>query len=98
MVWIEERSGSNNYLACWKQNGKNVSRKSFHSIRHALVSAARSNSSLSADLVRAVVGHESEEVEQQYFTPDISEKGRMLEAMEEYISPAVSLSPYSRFA
>lgn len=81
-----------------KGDRKNVSRKSFHSIRHALVSAARSNSSLSADLVRAVVGHESEEVERQYFTPDISEKDRMLEAMEEYISPAVSLSPYSRLA
>lgn len=79
-----------------KGDRKSVSRKSFHSIRHALVSAARSNCSLSADLVRAVVGHESEEVERQYFTPDISEKDRMLEAMEEYISPAVSLTPYSR--
>ncbi len=24
MAWIEERSGSNNYLACWKQNGKKI--------------------------------------------------------------------------
>ena len=82
-----------------KGDRKSVSRKSFHSIRHSIVTAARSVSSLSADLVRAVVGHESEEVERQYCTPDIREKERMMEAMERYIDPtAPALKPYTRTA
>ena len=24
MAWIEKREGSNNYMACWKQNGKKI--------------------------------------------------------------------------
>lgn len=72
---------------------KNVSRKSFHSIRHTLVSAARSNATLSADLVRAVVGHESEEVERSYFTASMEEKSRLLRDMEEYITTPAPINP-----
>lgn len=77
-----------------KGDRKSVSKKSFHSIRHSLVTAARSVPGLPVDLVRSVVGHESEEVERAYFNPDNQAKDRVLEAMENYIAP--TLKPYNR--
>ncbi len=51
-----------------KGNRRAVSAKSFHSIRHTVVSMLRSNSSIAPDITRAIVGHDSEEVERAYFT------------------------------
>lgn len=45
-----------------------VSPKSFHSIRHAVVSLLRADGAFSADVVRDAVGHDSEAVERGYFT------------------------------
>lgn len=45
-----------------------VNAKSFHSIRHSVVSFARSSAELTADMVRETVGHMSEEVERGYYT------------------------------
>ena len=44
--------------------------KSFHSIRHTVVTLLRSSNLFSADVTREVVGHDSEEVERAYFTLD----------------------------
>lgn len=44
-----------------------ITPKSFHSIRHTVVSLTRNNPTLSADAIRATVGHLSEEVERGYF-------------------------------
>lgn len=61
--------------------------KTFHSIRHSVVSILRSNPSMTADMVRAIVGHDSEEVERGYFTADIETKRGGYTALEEIISP-----------
>lgn len=82
-----------------KGKRKNVSSKSFHSFRHAVVSALRSDSSISADLSRAIVGHDSEEIERAYFTASQADKMRGLDVIARAISPESSaLKPYSRTA
>ena len=48
-------------------NRNATSRKSFHSIRHAVVSIARENPTLTPDIVRETVGHQNEGVEQGYY-------------------------------
>lgn len=45
-----------------------VSVKSFHSIRHTVVSCLRADGAFTADIVRDAVGHDSEAVERGYFT------------------------------
>lgn len=45
----------------------NVSPKSFHSIRHTVVSMLRSSNQFSADVTREIVGHDSEQIERGYF-------------------------------
>lgn len=45
-----------------------LSQKSFHSIRHTVVTLLRSSNVFSADVAREIVGHDSEEIERQYFT------------------------------
>lgn len=44
------------------------STKSFHSIRHSVVSCLRADGAFTADVVRDAVGHDSEAVERGYFT------------------------------
>lgn len=51
-----------------------VSEKSFHSIRHTVVSLLRGDASLSADVIRDAVGHDSEEVERGYFTATMEQR------------------------
>lgn len=48
-------------------HGNATSRKSFHSIRHSVVSIAREDPALTADIVRETVGHRQEGVEQGYY-------------------------------
>ena len=47
---------------------RNISKKSFHSIRHTVVSMLRSSMLFSADIAREIVGHDSEAIERAYFT------------------------------
>lgn len=47
---------------------RRVSEKSFHSIRHTVVSMLRSSTMFTADLAREIVGHDSEAIERAYFT------------------------------
>lgn len=54
--------------------------KSFHSIRHAFVTWGRSQGGFTADVIRDTVGHDSEAVEQGYFTCALELKARVLEA------------------
>lgn len=61
--------------------------KTFHSIRHSVVSILRSNPLMTPDMVRAIVGHESEEVERGYFTADIEAKRGGFSVLEETIAP-----------
>lgn len=57
------------------------STKSFHSIRHAVVSIAREDPTLTADVVRETVGHSSELVERGYFHLTNAGQQRVLSAL-----------------
>lgn len=59
-------------------NRRPVSPKSFHSIRHTVVTLMRSSNQFTADFTRELVGHDSEEIERQYFTASIEAKGQGL--------------------
>lgn len=69
--------------------GRGFSEKSFHSIRHTVVSMLRSSNQFSQDLARQIVGHNSEAVERAYFTADISSK----QAGIEYLFNQVQKAP-----
>ncbi|MBR5887665.1 MAG: tyrosine-type recombinase/integrase [Akkermansia sp.] len=60
--------------------------KTFHSIRHSVVSFLRCHPAMTPDLVRAIVGHESEEVERGYFTADIEQKRSGYSALESILA------------
>ena len=62
-----------------KTGRRRVSQKSFHSIRHTVVTMIRESNEFSADMAREIVGHDSEEVERLYFTPSLDSKRRGLE-------------------
>lgn len=55
-----------------------VNAKSFHSIRHSVVSFARNSAELTADMVRETVGHVSEEVERGYYTAGDASKAKVM--------------------
>lgn len=55
-----------------------VNAKSFHSIRHSVVSFARNSAELTADMVRETVGHGSEEVERGYYTAGDMTKAKVM--------------------
>lgn len=62
--------------------------KSFHSIRHAFVTWGRSNGGFTADVIRETVGHESEAVEQGYFTCALELKQKVLDAAADALQSA----------
>lgn len=62
--------------------------KSFHSIRHAFVTWGRSNGGFTADVIRETVGHDSEAVEQGYFTCALELKQKVLDAAAEALKAA----------
>ncbi len=62
-----------------KGNRRAVSAKSFHSIRHTVVSMLREGGDFSPDVSRAIVGHDSEAVERAYFTASDEVKLRGLD-------------------
>lgn len=65
------------------------SAKSFHSIRHSVVSCLRADGAFTADVVRDAVGHESELVERGYFTAS----GEQRRAVGEALQKAVDVTP-----
>ncbi len=71
-----------------KGRRRRVSPKSFHSLRHSFVSFGRADSSLTADMVRAVVGHKSEAIERGYFTADMTQRAAVLDRMAGMIATA----------
>ncbi len=64
---------------------RSVSAKSFHSIRHSVVSFLRENASISQDVSRAIVGHDSEEIERAYFTASAQAKLAGIELLQSAI-------------
>lgn len=71
---------------------RRVAIKCFHSIRHTVVSFARSNSAFTQDMVRDAVGHNSEEIERGYYTAEEGNRRAVLEAVAACITPATSAS------
>lgn len=74
--------------AAMKGRRKRVSQKTFHSLRHSFVTLARSDASLTPDMVRAVVGHDSEEIERGYFTADRKQQLHVLSAVAAAVGSA----------
>ena len=72
-----------------KGNRRNVSPKSFHSFRHSVVTALRTNAAITADIARAIVGHDSEEIERQYCTASRADKMRGLDIIAQAITAPV---------
>ena len=70
------------------KNCRPFNTKTFHSIRHSVVSILRANPAMTPDMVRSIVGHDSEEVERGYFTADIEAKRGGYSALEDIITPA----------
>ena len=65
-----------------------VSPKSFHSIRHTVVSQMRCNPAISADLSREIVGHDSEAVERGYFKAPSEAKLQAFDFLCTQLAPA----------
>lgn len=65
-----------------------VSPKSFHSIRHTVVSQMRCNPAITADLSREIVGHDSEAVERGYFTAPTQAKLDAFDFLCKQLTPA----------
>ncbi len=78
-----------------KKDGKrhNVSPKSFHSIRHTVVSLLRADGAFTPDVVRDAVGHLSETVERGYFTGTSESRNRVGSFLESAITPAREYKP-----
>ena len=60
-----------------------------HGRRHSVVSFARVNPQLTADMVREAVGHTSEAVERGYFAAGDAAKAKVMEVLVETVKPAV---------
>lgn len=75
---------------------KRISAKTFHSIRHAVVSLTRLNASFTPDMVRDAVGHESEEVERKYFHGDMTSKKAVYSSLAESIKAVSEMPAYDR--
>lgn len=74
---------------------KNLSAKSFHSIRHTVVSALRNNPQFTADMVRDAVGHDSEEVERGYYTGTVTQKKTIYQTLADSITPSTTAKGYT---
>ena len=92
LTWMDEHADKK----ALKGNPKSVSPKSFHSFRHSVVTALRTNAAITADIARAIVGHDSEEIERQYCTASRADKMRGLDIIAQAISEPVasSATPY----
>lgn len=79
-----------------KGRRRSVSPKSFHSFRHSFVSITRDDRAVTADMVRGVVGHESEEVERGYYHASRESQLKVLQAAERGLqtTAAPEMPPY----
>lgn len=75
-----------------KGDRRTVSSKSFHSIRHTVVSQMRCNPAISADLSREIVGHDSESIERNYFKAPTQAKLDAFDFLSKQIAPASETS------
>lgn len=73
-------------------SNRKMSDKSFHSLRHSVVSMLRVNADFTTDLIRETVGHDSEEVERGYFTPSVEAKRSVINFLAEQITPTTQRS------
>lgn len=64
-------------------SGRRFSVKSFHSIRHTVVSMLRSSGHISVDLCREIVGHDSEAIERAYYHASNDDRSRAIEYLEQ---------------
>lgn len=64
-----------------KGRRRRFSTKTFHSLRHSVVSMLRADNRLSADVVRLAVGHRNEEVEQGYISISRADQDRVLSVL-----------------
>lgn len=73
---------------------RRLSSKSFHSIRHTVVSMLRVNSAFTADSVRDTVGHTSEEVERGYFHGNMQQRETVLNSLSSIMQTVESMPTY----
>lgn len=71
-----------------------VSAKSFHSIRHTVVSMLRVNSAFTADTVRDTVGHTSEAVERGYFHGSLQQREAVLNSLSSVMQSVEKMPTY----
>ncbi len=69
------------------------STKSFHSIRHAVVSCLRASGTFTADIVRDAVGHDSERVERGYFTATQAQRAAVGAALASAVASPLTPAP-----
>lgn len=68
-----------------KYERRTIARKSFHSLRHSVVSMMRTDNRFTADLTREIVGHDSEDIERGYYTADDESKRNALAFLAEEV-------------
>ncbi len=75
---------------------KRVSAKSFHSIRHTVVSMTRLDASFTPDMVRDAVGHSSEQVERGYFHGDMMSKKAVYNSLVNAVEAGANMHAYMK--
>ena len=75
---------------------KRISAKTFHSIRHTVVSLTRLDASFTPDMVRDAVGHKSEQVEQGYFHGDMTSRKSVYGSLASTIKAVADMPTYDR--
>lgn len=68
-------------------NGRKICDKTFHSLRHSVVSMLRVNASFTSDLIMDTIGHDSLKVEQGYFTASLDSKRNIIDFLAQQITP-----------
>ena len=75
---------------------KRISAKTFHSIRHTVVSMTRLDASFTPDMVRDAVGHSSEQVERGYFHGDMTSKKSVYDSLANAIKAVDDMPTYEK--
>lgn len=75
---------------------KRISAKTFHSIRHTVVSMTRLDASFTPDMVRDAVGHSSEQVERGYFHGDMMSKKAVYNSLVNAVEAGVNMLAYKK--
>lgn len=75
---------------------KRISAKTFHSIRHTVVSLTRLDASFTPDMVRDAVGHSSEQVERGYFHGDMTSRKSVYGSLADSINAVADMPAYEK--